>query len=560
MDHDNNIPLAVSIRQDSIKSEPKTNNLAYQGDLNRDQKDVEVPANPPGPEVTAAAPDYPSGIKSHLAVATLCLAIFLITLDNTIIATATPYITDEFHSLKDVGWYGSVYTMVVCVTTLLFGKLNARYSIQWLYSISMVLFLVGSAVCGAAPNSPALIVGRAIAGLGCAGLLVGAFSLVPFIVPPAKRPIMIGLISASRGLATTFGPLIGGALTERVSWRWNFYINLPLGVAIQVAFFAFVRPPKRESEAFTSWTDLMQNLDLFGLASLLPSVVCLLLALQWGGVTYPWSDPRVIVLLVLCGLLAIAFALTEIWQGPKALLPPRVFTQRTVSAASFYGFCTTGAIFVLTYYLPIWFQGVRGASPIQSGLYTLPWVITSTIMSLTVGILIAKVGHADAFMVIATVFGAVGSGLFTTFTLETSNGKWIGYQIIFALSSSISSLTPLMMTQAALPLKDIPIGSGMVMFFQTIGASIFVSVAQALFTNGLVNGLERTGLTGFDAGTVASQGITNLTKGLSGDIKRRVLIVINDALTQSWHLAVVLSCLALLGALAVEHGKMKKKT
>jgi Arabinose efflux permease len=179
-------------------------------------------------------------------------------------------------------------------------------------------------------------------------------SLVPFIAPPAKRPIMIGLISASRGLATTFGPLIGGALTERVSWRWNFYINLPLGVAIQVAFFAFVRPPKRESEAFTSWTDLVQNLDLFGLISLLPSVVCLLLALQWGGIKYPWSDPRVIVLLVLCGGLAIAFTLTEMWQGPKALLPPRVFTQRTVSAASFYGFCTTGAIFVLTYYLPMY--------------------------------------------------------------------------------------------------------------------------------------------------------------------------------------------------------------
>lgn len=243
--------------------------------------------------------------------------------------------------------------MVVCVTQLLFGKLSARYSIQWLYSISMVLFLVGSAVCGAAPNSPALIVGRAIAGLGCAGLLVGAFSLVPFIAPPAKRPIMLSLISASRGLATTFGPLIGGALTEKVSWRWNFFINLPLGVAIQVAFFAFVRPPKRESEAFTSWADLVQNLDLFGLASLLPSVVCLLLALQWGGITYPWSDPRIIVLLVLCGVLAIVFSLTEIWQGPKALLPPRVFTQRTVSAASFYGFCTTGAIFVLTYYLPM---------------------------------------------------------------------------------------------------------------------------------------------------------------------------------------------------------------
>ncbi|RJE25229.1 hypothetical protein PHISCL_02442 [Aspergillus sclerotialis] len=427
--------------------------------------------NFPGPDEGATAtPQQHSGIRFHFAVVTLCLGVFLTVLDNTIIATATPYISNEFHSLKDVGWYSSVYTMVICITQLIFGKLIARYSIRWIYTISMFLFLVGSAVCGSAPNSPALIVGRAIAGVGCAGLLVAAFSLVPFIAPPAKRPVALGLVSASRGLATTFGPLIGGALTERVSWRWNFYINLPIGAAIQAAFFLFVHPPRRGSESFTSWADFFQTLDLFGLTALLPAVVCLLLALQWGGIQYPWQDARVIALLVLAGVLAAVFICIEIRQGAKAVLPTRVFTQRTVSSASFFGFCTTGAIFVLTYYLPMWFQGVKGASPIQSGVWTLPWVITNTITSLACGILISKVGYADMFMTGGTVFGATGSGLFTTFTLETSSGKWIGYQIIFAICSSLASLTPLLVAQHALPLKDVPIGSGMVMFTQTIGA------------------------------------------------------------------------------------------
>ncbi|GLA34071.1 hypothetical protein AnigIFM63309_005491 [Aspergillus niger] len=520
----------------------------------------ETKDNNQGATTAAPAPQYPSGIKYYLAVATLCLAIFLVTLDSTIIATATAYISDDFHSLGDVGWYSSVYTMVICTTQLLFGKLLARYSVRWIYSISMLFFLVGSAVCGAAPNSHSLIIGRALAGVGCSGLLVAAFSLVPILVAPAKRPIILGLLSGSRGLATTFGPLIGGVLTEKVSWRWNFYINLPIGAVIQVAFFLLVHPPKRDHEAFTSWTEFLRTLDLFGLVALLPSIVCLLLALQWGGLKYAWQDARIIVLLVLAGILAIAFISVEIWQGPKAMLPSRVFTQRTVSAASFFGFCTVSAIFVLTYYLPIWFQGVKSATPIQSGIWTLPWVITSTIVSLAGGILMSKVGHPDLFMGIATIFGAIGSGLFTTFTVDTSTGKWIGYQIIFAVSSSLCSVTPLMVAQQALPLKDIPIGSGLVMFSQTVGASIFVAVAQALFTNELSAGLEGTAVgDGLDVSRLLSGGISTLTEGLSGQGKRAVLVVLNEALTRSWQLAVVLECVAVIGVLAVVHGMRMKR-
>ena len=132
-----------------------------------------------------------------------------------------PVISREFNSLKDVGWYSSVYFMTLCISQLLYGKLNVHYPIQWSYSVAMLLFLVGSAVCGAAPNSPALIVGRAIAGLGSSGILIGTFSLIPYLVVPIKRPLFTGLVGGTMGLGAALGPLIGGAFTEHVSWRWN---------------------------------------------------------------------------------------------------------------------------------------------------------------------------------------------------------------------------------------------------------------------------------------------------------------------------------------------------
>lgn len=195
----------------------------------------------------------------------------------------------------------------------------------------------------------------------------------------------------------------------------------------------------------------------------------------------------------------------------------------------------------------------------MSAVYTLPWLITSVITLLGGGAIISKLGYAGAFMFVGSVFGAVGSGLFTTFTPETSESRWIGYQIIFAIGSAFFSVTPLMVAQNALALKDIPIGSGMVMFAQMMGSSIFVSVAQALFANNLASGLQRLRISGVDAGTVSTTGITSITQGLSENLKRAVLRALSDALVQSWRLPIVLSCISIVGALAVEHRKSKSK-
>ena len=195
----------------------------------------------------------------------------------------------------------------------------------------------------------------------------------------------------------------------------------------------------------------------------------------------------------------------------------------------------------------------------MSPVYTLPWLITSVIMLLGGGAIISKLGHADAFMFVGSVIGAVGSGLFTTFTLETSESKWVGYQIIFTIGSVFFSVTPLIVAQNALALKDIPIGSSMVMFAQIMSSSIFVSVGQALFTNNPGSGLQCLRISGVDAVTVLTTGVTSVTQGLSENVKRAVLRVINDALVQSWRPPIVLSCISIVGALVVEHRKSKPK-
>jgi len=511
--------------------------------------------------VPDAAPEivYPGPTKFALISLSLCLVIYVVTLDGTVIATAVPEITDDFNSLKDVGWYSSVYFMTASVAQLLFGRLYTRYSIGANYTASMLFFLVGSAICGAAPNSVALIIGRAVAGIGCSGLLVGTFSLVPYIAHPLKQPLFMGLIGGTMGIGYATGPLIGGAFTQHVSWRWNFYINLPIGAFSYAIFVLCVRAPPRKAESFTSWSNFLQTFDLFGLFTLAPSVVCLLLALQWGGTLYSWNSGRIIALLVLFILFGIAFIAIEIWQGDRSMLPPRIFTQRSVAGAVLFCFCTSGSSFLLLYYIPSWFQSSKQQTPMESGVSTLPLVIANTVSSLGGGILVAVIGYIWPFVVFSSVFTAIGAGLFSTFDLGTPTHQWIGYQIIYGLGMGLCAQTPVMIAQNVLPLEDIPLGSGVVMFTQTFAGALFTAIAQTLFANELTTKLAETGVPGVNADSVLTEGIRSLASGLAGEDRITVLKVINDALIDSWRLPLALCCISIIGALAVERRPIRGK-
>jgi MFS family permease len=278
----------------------------------------------------------------------------------------------------------SAYMLMTCAFQLFIGRVYTFYSAKIVFLCCIFLFEIGSAICGAAPNSPVFIVGRAIAGLGAAGIFGGAIVLTMFIVPLHKRPVFVSLNGAIFGFSSVIGPsmpsvplktplkhsanlssVLGGALTTNVTWRWCFYINLPIGgfTIVALLFILKTPPPKNANLTFK---ERVAQLDIIGTSIFVPCIVCLLLALQWGGSTYPWNDGRIIALLVLFGILLIAFAGVQVWKK-DGTLPPRIIKQRSIGAGVFFALCLGASMFLMVYYLPLWFQAIKVPPPPPPG-------------------------------------------------------------------------------------------------------------------------------------------------------------------------------------------------
>lgn len=231
--------------------------------------------------------------------------------------------------------------------------------VKWGFLVAVLIFEIGSLLCAVAPSSTVLIVGRAIAGIGVAGIFSGAMVIIAATVPLAKRPLVFGMFGMVWGIASIAGPLLGGAFTDGVSWRWCFYINLPIGGLSIVVILFFLRLPKKNDKSGSILSRIKQ-LDLIGASLLIPAIICLLLALQWGGNKYPWNNSRIIGLFVGFGLMVILFAVSQVYLGEQATLPPHILKKRTVLSASLFALFFGGAFFVLVYYVPIFFQSVKG--------------------------------------------------------------------------------------------------------------------------------------------------------------------------------------------------------
>ncbi|KAL4804556.1 major facilitator superfamily domain-containing protein [Aspergillus unguis] len=465
------------------------------------------PKDPPSDSETSTE-EYPTGLRLLCVVLALVLAIFLTSLDFTIIATAIPRITDDFHSLGDVAWYGSSFFLVTASFQTAWGKAYGFFSLKLTFLLALFLFELGSLVCGVAPSSVALIVGRAIAGLGAAGLNTGSFTLVAFCAPPKQRPIFTGIIGLSYGIASVVGPLLGGVFTESVTWRWCFYINLPVGaVSAFFIIFFFQNPAASKSNDTSSLISKLLQLDPIGTLLVLASVTCYILAMQYGGQTYPWSHSIVIGLIV--GWIAILAALVgwEFYMGESAMSTPRLVKRHAIPSA--VGFFFFGSYIVVIYYIPTYFQSIKDATAIGSGVRNLPFIIAVSIFTVVSGISISATGLPAPFVIAGAAIATVGCGLIYTFNIDTSTGKWIGYQILAGFGNGIGVQVPMMMAQANTDATDMAATTAILMCFQTIGGAFMQAGAQAAFANRLLAELPNTA-PDVDPSAVLAVGATEL--------------------------------------------------
>ncbi|KJZ80067.1 hypothetical protein HIM_00781 [Hirsutella minnesotensis 3608] len=501
--------------------------------------------------------EYATGLKLALIVIALCFSVFLMALDNSIIATAIPRITDEFHSLNDVGWYGSAYMLTGSSFQLLFGKFYTFWSVKIVYLTVIGLFEVGSLVCALAPSSVVLIIGRAVAGIGSAGIFAGALTILAYTVPLEKRPLYSGLIGSMWGISSVAGPLLGGVFTDRLTWRWCFYINLPIGFVSVVVIYFFFPDPQRKKEPRT-WKTMLWMLDPIGTMTFMPAVVCLLLALHWGGSMYAWDNARITSLLLLSGFLIITFLYVQYRMQDNATVPPRIMKKRTVWSSVIFEFFIGACFLLAMYFLPIWFQAVKGATAVSSGVMNIPMLLTVVIFTVASGVAVTTWGYYTPFIIAAAVLMPIGYGLMSTMNVNSGPAAWIGFQILAGAGVGVGMQQPLTAVQVVLDIADVPTGTALIIFSQSLGGALFVTAGQTVFSNRLLAYLAEYAPQ-VDAKVVVDAGATGIRKVIESQYIDAVVHAFNSALSNVFVVSTATAAAAIVGAVLVEWKSIKGK-
>ncbi|KAF2204866.1 MFS general substrate transporter [Delitschia confertaspora ATCC 74209] len=511
-------------------------------------------------ETTEEAEDeskYLTGFKLAVLSLGLCLTTFVIALDNTIIATAIPKITTVFNSLGDVGWYGSAYLLTTCSLQPSFGRIYTYFDVKWTYLGALVIFEVGSVICAAAQSSAVFIVGRAVAGAGAAALFSGGMTIIGYSVALRKRAIYIAALSSMFGIASVVGPILGGALTDKASWRWCFWINLPFGaVSLIVVFFFFTNPERQYSHM--PFKQRLKEVDLIGAVFLICGIVCLLLALQWGGQTYPWGNSKIWGNLLGFGLIIAVFIGIQIYQKDRATIPVRVFTQRTVLVSCLFSAFLSMALYVHIYYLPFYFQACKGTTAEESGIRTIAYLVSITISSIFIGAAITLLGYYSPFMWVGSAVFTIGAGMLYTLKVNSPAGQWIGYQILAGVGAGASVQIPFIAVQVVTSERDMPTANACVMFFNSLGGAISISIAQNIFINSLQREIPRYA-PGLDAKVIIGAGATHVREVVPEGLLGRVLQAYTKAIVSAYVLAIATAAIAFFLSLGMEWKSVKGK-
>lgn len=337
--------------------------------------------------------------------------------------------------------------------------------------------------------------------------------------------------------------------------RWCFYINLPIG-GITIAVISLVLKIKTEKKEKLTLMQKINQLDPIGTVLFIPSIICILLALQWGGTEYAWSSARIIVLIVLFAVLFVAFVAVQLWKKETATVPPHILTNRSVAAGTLYSFCNGGGMQTMVYFLPIWFQAIKGASAVKSGIMNTPMILGMVISSILVGFLTRKIGYYTPWMYVSSVMTPIGAGLISTFTTGTGHNKWIGYQVLYGVGLGFGMQQPSVAAQTVLAKRDVPTGAALMFFAQALGGALCVSIANNIFDNKLLQGLQK--IPGVHPGIVTNVGATDLRNVVPPSMLPAILTVYNAALRNAFYVGVAVTSTTVVGTAFMEWKSIKK--
>ncbi|CAG8907193.1 unnamed protein product [Penicillium egyptiacum] len=487
--------------------------------------------------------DFPSGVALWSILGPVTIAYFLVFLDMCVVSTATPAITERFNSLVDVGWYGGAYQLGSSALQPLTGKIYSHFNIKWSFLAFFFLFELGSAICGAAVSSPMFIVGRAIAGAGSSGIGNGAMTIISVILPRRKQAQFLGMNMGIGQLGIALGPILGGAFTQNITWRWCFYINLPIGGALAILLFLFKIPePTTKLAPRQVLSTAIKSLDLPGFMLVSPAAVMFLLALQYGGTMHPWNSPVVIGLLVGAAVTFILFLVWEYQQGDGAMVPFAMIRKRTVWSAAGNLFFLLGAILVAEYYLAIYFQIVLNNSPIMSGVHMLPATLGLVLFTMLSGMMTEILGYYLPWNLGGSAMTAIGYGLMSMIKPTTSSSKWLGYQVLYGVGSGAMTSAPYIAIQNLVPPPQIPIAMAIIIFCQNMGGAVFLIAANSVFTNGLRKELQKhIGEIGVNPDVLLSTGLSSIRSFVLGDKLTAALKCYTTAISHVMYLGIGVS-------------------